>query len=390
MSYSIDVAGKDLDLDEVIEFLSKIFGPNYYSSKHQHQRVINSEPSTTYSNFVLAKSKDGSLIGLIRLVERSIRLRTQMLSCAGISSVSVRPDRQGEDIGRRMLAVCEETASLRGKDLLYLYGRRNLDGYYTQEGYHGINRYMDIEILSSIERQKKLRLIPITREGTETASQLYENQYNNLSGSVMRDMSVWNFIIGGILDHSAMGVRMYLLPSDDGATPDGYLVIVEDRVVELSAPQEMFRHIVSTITDMGVRYVSIHPFHPFTRYLVNAFNTITHTRYSLDGGYMGKIADMKNLLVKLAPDLSARAKMIGRGGEIVRLLGHEVNLSTGVVQQSAESMDIEVTTQANTIALLLGLHGIQELYGVGINPEKPWIQCLFSSTGFHTSALDEI
>jgi ribosomal protein S18 acetylase RimI-like enzyme len=87
------------------------------------------------SGLVHVADEGGEVVGLIVLVEIVDRLL--------IENVAVDPDRQGEGIGRRLLAFAEETARAAGIDILTLFTHEKMSenlALYTRLGYEETER----------------------------------------------------------------------------------------------------------------------------------------------------------------------------------------------------------------------------------------------------------
>lgn len=388
-NYNILVENDKQSFDEIIDFLARVFAPNYYDAKRIQEATIKSEPSTKPQNFILARTKRNELIGIVRIVERKMRIGSAILECGGVSSVSVHPDWRGQGIGYEMMNFAHETMMSRSNDLSFLHGRRALDGYYTKSGYCGINRYLDLEIISDIYGEEKLHVPPFQQQNIGIIRTLYDDTYKNLSGSIVRDEGIWNFLTAKMKE---AGEQIKLFECYDGTSSDmiGYLIISGDSLVELSLPLDYFPYLLTLIKRLGLKYISIHPYHPFYTYVRSNVNTIRHERFSLNGGYMGRILNHFTLFSKISHDLWLRSSRIVGADNILRILGYEIELSTGKISKSSLQDDITFDNECSCIRFILGLHCSGHYSGVYLNPEKPWLKYLFPSTGFHTSAIDEI
>lgn len=375
-------------MDEIIDFLARIYGPSYYDAKRIQGLIIRSEPSTSPQSFVVARSIHNELIGIIRIVDRKIHLGSAILKCGGISSVSVHPDWRGQGVVDEMMNVAHEAMVQRGMDISFLYARQVLDGYYTQFGYYGINRYLDLEIISAITGEEKLKVVPFRLENIGAISAKYDDTYSGLSGSIVRNEKMWVFLISKMKE-TGRNTRLLECRVDESGEMIGYLVVFDDRLIEISIPPIFFPYLPTLIKKLGLKYISIHPCHPFLKYVRTTFSTIQHERFSLDGGYMGRILNSSSLLSKIRPDICSRASRIAIA-DTVRLFGYGLELQSGEISKDTHSDDIGFKNKNVIIQLVLGIHCLEDYFGVSLNHEKPWLKYLFPYTGFHTSALDEI
>ena len=385
--YRISAGEEVLGREEIIDFLSKIFGPNYYDARIVQETIFDAEPSMIPKNFILARSLNGNLIGLVRIVERNIMLDGAVLTSGGISSVGVKPEWKGQGVASNLMNTAIEVMISRGLDISVLYGRRVLDGFYSRFGYYGVGRYIDLEILSTINSDVAIHTIPFRNEHFEFCMQFYNETYSKLSGSVLRDHSVWKYLY--LLLEKGIGGFKALICLEDKKTT-GYLVILDNRLIEISIPPPIFSSIPGLLRTLNVQSISIHPRHPFYVYCRTRMNTVLKERFALDGGYMARIINPESLLKKLGPTLATRASVIGMSSEIIRLLNYEVDLRNGNVSKTTKPNDIIFERTETAILLVLGVISPKDIVGIRWANEKPWIPYLFPELYYHTSALDEV
>lgn len=385
--YLVSVGNDQLDLDEVIEFVSRVFGPNYYEASIIQRQIIENEPSRSPENFVIAHSHDGELIGVVRIVQRNMLLGGVELRVGGISSVGVRPDWRRRGVASELMSRALEAITSRGMDLSILYGRRAVDGFYSRFGYFGIGRYIDLQLLSYPESEISLRAVPFERGKQELCMKLYEESYHGLSGSVARDTRVWDFLIMRI--EKGIGAMRGLMIVKRG-TVIGYLVSASQQLIEIALPQQFFPGVQILLRGLDVRSISIHPRHPYSIYSRTRMNTIQEERFALDGGYMGRILNPGSLLEKLVPTLGARAKILRISDQRVRLFNYEIDLGGGRISKTSEKDDIIFEKPERAVQFLLGVIRPHDVVGIYWTREKPWVPYLFPELYFHTSAWDEI
>lgn len=388
-NFNISIEDDSFHLDEIIEFLAKIYGPNYFDARRIQGAILRNEPSTRPENFIIARSEQKDLIGLVRIVERNIHLGSAILNCGGISSVSIHPDWRGRGIMREIMKTAHEEMTRRGMDIAYLYGRRAMDGYYAQFGYYGINRYLDLEIISPILGKPRLTVASFNPKNIEQVRKSYYETYSSLAGSVLRNERVWSFLISKI-DEAKGQTELLELDSNGSGDMVGYIVLSQGRIIEISVPGLYYQDILVIMKERGVKYISIHPHHPFHAYVRMNFSSIQHERLSLDGGYQGKILNTQTLLKTLYSNWHKVATQIGVNKEKINIFGLEVDLESGHISGSSYAADVIFEKQGNEIHFILGLRHLEAYSGIHMNPDKPWLKYFFVSTGFYTSALDEI
>jgi predicted N-acetyltransferase YhbS len=386
-TWSVTIDETRVDRDEVVEFLARIFGPNYHDALVAQGFHFDHEPSLSPRNIVQARSAQGELIGVIRLVERQILVEGVALAAAGLSSVSVHPAWRRRGVSADLMNAAIRAATERGFDVSVLYGRRAVDGYYPRFGYHGIGRYGDLELLSRPEPVSSVEAVPLAREHVALGAEAYRRTYEALTGSVLRDRPVWAYLLRR-LRQPFCGQRVWVCR--EGGRDVGYLVVADEKLVELAVPDTCLPAVPGLLGRLGAASISVHPRHPFFIYCRTHWNTVLKERLALDGGYMARVLDGASLLKKLAPVLARRAAAAGAAGQVLRMLGVEVDLGSGRVSESAAADDISFEHAEKAVLLLLGVMAPQDVVGVRWPRDKPWLARLFPELYFHTSAWDEI
>ncbi len=388
-NFNVNVGDNSFQIDEIIEFLAKIYGPNYLEAKRVQGAILRNEPTTKPQNFIITRSKNNDLIGLIRIVERKIVLGTGVLCCGGVSSVSVHPDFRGHGIMKAMMEIAHDVMNQRNMELAYLHGRRALDGYYIQFGYRGINRYLDLEIISSHPEKEMIAAVSFSERNLENIMNMYSGTYASLSGSIIRDKSVWGFLLSKMTEINRQ-VNLFECYASQSGDLIGYFIIDGQKVIEMSLPTGYFPYVSGLIKKLNLTHISIHPQHPFYAYARSTMSTCQHERFSLDGGYMGKILNRYRLLSKIGPDICLRALRIELKNKQIRLFGYELEMDSGEIKEACAPDDIVFKTERSAIRCILGIDRLENNLEVHMNKDKPWLACLFPLTGFHTSSWDEI
>jgi len=136
--------------------------------------------------------------------------------------------------------------------------------------------------------------------------------------------------------------------------------------------------------------MALHPRHPFHIFCRTHLNTTAKERFALDGGYMGRIINLQNLLKKLVSAFASRAGVLGVGDQVLKLLGYEINLKDEKIYKTNEINDILFKKKATIIRILLGVVDLCDVEGIIWNKQKPWIPYLFKGLYYHTNAWDEV
>ena len=87
-SYNVFVE-KSVSRKEITDFLVGLFESNNRNARRAFDIMFDYEPNLSAENFIIARSFQGALIGLVRIVDRQLRIAGALLNVGGISSVSV-------------------------------------------------------------------------------------------------------------------------------------------------------------------------------------------------------------------------------------------------------------------------------------------------------------
>ncbi len=384
--YNVAIADK-INRDEIVDFLSKIYGPNYSAAHGVFSTIFDHEPSLSPQNLILARAAKGNLIGVVRIVDRKIFVDGAILECGGISSVGVHPQWREQGICGAMMEKAIKAMTQRGKDVSILHGRRVLDGFYLRFGYYGIGRYVDLEVDCSQKTPAVLGTAPFGQDDLTHIKRLYEEIYPHLTGAFVRNPEVWRYLLALVKNSKG---RMKIFTYRKNRKIVGYGVLNEKKMVEMALEQKYFSGAASLNRSLGVDSLSIHPRHPFYVFCRSQFNTTAKERFALDGGYMARVIDCEGLLKKLGPRLAARARELGVSSQVVRLLNYEISLKNGKVYCTNKINDILFRKKEAIVRLLLRMIGPFDVAGIVWNQQKPWIPFLFQGLYYHTDAWDEI
>ena len=386
--FNIVVGSRDLELRELVEFLAGVFGTSDSKSLAIKSSLLETEPSTSPANMIVARSAGGELVGAVRIVERDVVVGGARLSTGGISSMAVHPEWRGRGMGRALMREAVASMARRGKDISVLYGRRAVDGFYPRFGYRGVGRYADLELLDTRNEGSDLEARPAGEGDRDALARFYANTYADLTGSMVRDAGVWKFLFAGLAT-GRTSQKVFLCLR--GSQPIGYAVVMgEGRLVELSVPPDLLPAVPAILGGLNVKSVSLHPRHPFFIYCRTHMNTVLHERFALDGGYMARLLNPGNVLAKLADVYGCAASKLRGAGDSFTMLGYNVDLAGGKVRETTKQDDIRFVDPDAAILLLLGVIPPEDVPGVRWPEDKDWLPRLFPFLGYHTSAWDEI
>ncbi|MBF0594902.1 MAG: GNAT family N-acetyltransferase [Candidatus Omnitrophica bacterium] len=286
--YTVKAAAK-LSREEVVDFLARIYGPNYHEARRVFECVFDHEPSILPQNFLMARDKRGVLIGLVRIVDREVLIGGICLRCGVISSVAVHPSWRGQGVCSRLMRAALDNMRVRKFAVSTLHARKVLDGFYAQFGYYGIGRYVELDVeWKDVPAGKGLSVRAMTLKDIPVCRRLRDRLYTGLAGSYVRDAAHWAFVLKRSASGGSTTSWQVIV---DKAGVIGYLVRDGGRLVELCLDEKHFTLLSGLLCRESVSVIKVHPRHPFFLYCRRSFNTSFRERFALDGGYMGRIID---------------------------------------------------------------------------------------------------
>jgi len=365
---------------EIIDFVAKIFTPNYFESLKVQKISIGSEPSLKPENFIIAKSAS-QLIGLVRIVEREILIANQSFRAAGISSVSVHPEFRGKGLSIKLMEKALAEIGLRQFDFSYLHGRKAVDGFYTQFGFTGVGRYNVFNLLTTkaSATKYKFHVEEMTSSNLPLCAMLYESIYSKLDGSIARNLATWEFLLA----RNSTTKEFKLLTIAQDSEILGYVVVANGRIFELALNQKSFDLLSSILDHLDVKTLELHPRHPALSVL-RRFNHSYEERLPHDGGYMLKVSNLKSCLDKF--EAIARQRI-----NVTSPLQLDDAADPNLSQMFGDDKNhaLEFYDQNLLPLLLIGRLRPENLVR-NLDSYSTLLQLIFPETGFHTCKIDEI
>ncbi len=384
-AYNISQA-RILDKEEIIDFLTQVFSVNA-SPRLAQERIIFHEPSIRPENFIVARAPSQELIGLIRIVERTMMVDGCALACGGISSVAVHEKWQGQGICSRMMHTAIGQMLERNFDIAVLHARKAVDGFYTRFGFWGVGRYLNLEVDTAKAAGDTLMVKDYEPRYLEDCQRLYRQTYLSLSGSTKRSPAVWKYLEQQLLGHGPVSLQLCF----DQKELVGYFVKdAKAKMIELCLPSRYYANLAQGLKKHNIQGLAIHPLHLFFHFCRQQYNTIFTERLALNGGYQAKLLQVPSLFKKLMPAFLRRARGWDQKEKKVSLLGYRLDLGKGQITKAQGKDDLRLSPQHRMVQAVLGSLPPDEILGVDWPKHKPWMKELFPYLHFHTNAWDEV
>ena len=144
---------------------------------------------------VVAVLEDGRVVGVARLLQRTLGRGGQVFSCMGFSSIAVDPALRGQGLSVPLMEAALRVAREAGAVVGLLFGRRAVDHYYTRFGFHGLSSYAQLR-LQSLSRGEGVVLRPMLELTDELLSDfqaVHSQCYGATFGWIERSLEMWRF-----------------------------------------------------------------------------------------------------------------------------------------------------------------------------------------------------
>lgn len=314
MGIEIRGARDEREVDEAYELASRVFGPDYFTSREVNLRNRRLEPLAALRDAVLALS-GGEVVGLVRIVDREAWLGGASLKVGGITAVCIRPDFQGQGSGRAIMEAALERSRQRGDALSIAFARRAVDGFYPRLGYVGLGCHP--EMLVTLGRGADASggagaLKPgFDAQLLDTYAEAYRDSYRDLVLSFRRDAAWWAQLS---LRLSRRVDREGFVSVEEGGRPVGYLIAHDGRVIEAASLLGSRRAVRAGILAFAAaRGGDLTLALPLGHWAVHALRSMNHTlkvRYAWDGGHVVRVLDRAAFCAALAGLLGAAERQL--------------------------------------------------------------------------------
>jgi len=372
--------------EEVVGFLASIFGPDPKIARKNFNLVFDYEPSVSTRNMVYARSSKNQLVGMLRIVERTVLVDGAALNCGGVTSVAVAENWRHQGVCSALMDFAHKVLEDRGCPVSLVFARKAVDGLYERYGYSPVGRYIDLRLDVSVKDTTGVQLRPFQKKDLDFCMMSYIKYYHQLTGSYKREQGIWDFLI----HRFAEGKRQFQLFVCQAEKRNiGYGVVLENTLVEFCLAPEFFSSCPSMFESLAIKSIGLHPRHPFFQYARAHWNTIFSERFAVHGGYMARFIHTPAVIRWVSQRLKSRAKRLGLQNHFVNVLDYRIDLKTGQVTPQQGKDDIIFSDFNHAVQMILGFVGPELISGAQINASKPWLLNLFPHLYFQTSKCDE-
>lgn len=287
------------------QLAGRVFEVGDPASSRTKDALLALEPPANLADVVVARNRN-ELIGLIRILDRTLRLNRRRLRVGGVTAVCVHPRWQGRGIGRALNEAALARMRERGDDLAVLFARHDVDGFYPRFGYTGIGCHPNLDVRLRgpagvrLPRGCHIQVGP-RKEWLGAYARAHKSSYADLPMAFARDAAWWRRLIGRLQIKGLSAGWFNVLCRGE---PIGYYLVQRDIIAEVSSMPEHQERMIGVL--MGQRngagrgYLAFRltPQHWCARRLSDRSHS-WRFRYAWDGGHMARLIRQENVRIAL-------------------------------------------------------------------------------------------
>jgi predicted N-acetyltransferase YhbS len=304
--------GTEADHEAVYQTLLHVFhGPD----RETYLGAL-SDPDYRPEQRLLAKV-DGRLVSHVHLTERSMRYGNAELPMNGVMWVGTLPEFRGLGFAQNLMRLAEERARATGRSIQAL--TTGMPQFYRALGWGACGHQTYAKALSRNLPQVSDGIIegrgghwhvrPWRQVELSDLMSLYEKQYVNITGSIVRSEEYWRWLIGRRYAH-------VIWVACQGETVRGYAFVKDHKILEIAtdpAHPQALRALLSRVRaealERAYPQVIVHapPSHPVMEAFHAAGGRTVDTDASENAVSMYHIPDLGKFLTSILPELTKRA-----------------------------------------------------------------------------------
>lgn len=260
---------------------------------------------------VVAVLDEGRVVGVARLLQRTLGRGGQTFSCVGFTSIAVDPAFRGQGLSVPLMESALRVARQTGAMVGLLFGRRALDHYYTRFGFHGLSSYsrLRLQSLSKVYGVVLRPMLELTDELLHHFQDVHNQCYGATFGWIERSIEMWRFQLRK-MRHERMEVTVI----DWQQRTAGYLIhhgcVIHEIAVTKGVPWEIVLAQVAADCQEEALVVEIPPEHPALAELTRLDMTL-ETRQCDFGGHMMIVLDENKICRAVEERVRHRASRAG-------------------------------------------------------------------------------
>ena len=297
LSQSIELA--------VVDLLAKRFPGNYHAQEKLFRRLIKERPN---QSFIISQNRK-KVNGVLILLNRKMNYLGSSLSVCGMSYMATAPQKYGEKQVARALTdrLMQEWET---NDLALGFARKKMDGYWSRYGFLGIHDFgtctFPLSTMVAKNTGANLSFAKSNKDHIAFLEEAYPANNFALAGNLLRDDSIWNFIVDGL---SVSSPKLQIITKDKNAI--GYCFYEKNTIREIRCEREFWpdlKHLLKThFRSNGYSEIEFccNLNDPFIVYMKHDSHKQS-IRYAFEGATILRINNEDRLLEKLKPIFQKR------------------------------------------------------------------------------------
>jgi hypothetical protein len=296
------------DLDRLYDLFARAFPPSYHEAQAHLAFIRAHQPPVPAENYVVASTADGTIVGGLTLLERTMLVDGCPMRVAGMSYYAIEPSYQATDCAARIIAATFQRLRGGRYDLAVGFARKVMDGYWSRHGFVGFTGFSSL----TVEAPDLRRLAPA---GTVTAvpdlpepaalARLYRATYGGLTGAFVREAPEWRYWTARVR-RGNLGVTTFAR----GGEAVGYAIRRANTVLEIAAEPQWLPACLRALGESagaGSLIFACAPAHP-AACVLRTLNHAYTVRRAWNGGHIALVVDRDALLERLRPAIERRLR----------------------------------------------------------------------------------
>jgi len=289
----------------------RVFSIAAHQSGYQRYKnaLWREDPSWSFRHLLVARENNGKIVGLIRVVERTIHRANQTYRAAGITSVCVDPAYRGRGISKRLLQHALRELENQRYDIALLFASRKADYFYLQFGFWGASSYnrATLPLIQPNPHLKTLQLGSLKTSQIARYHEIFVGSYRKTFGWTHRTPAYWAYLFHKI--RQTPSLRFISLLRNKRVL--GYFIFdgqdIRECALSSTVTADEFISLLRRILPPNSVTATLHLPEGHALYQTLKGRDISVTRRECSyGGHMVRILKMDHCLNKLAARISRR------------------------------------------------------------------------------------
>ncbi len=273
-----------IECQQAFELAKRVFLNDTSSTDAELKALSWSLYGNDHPDHLIIAIDDNNIIGAARIFPKVMTWRDQSFDVAGLTSICITPDRQGQGLGRQLMDTTNVQCDVLGFDFTYLVARRKADHFYPNFGFIGASSYQTVTALNLPLVANNLKLTPYSVNHAETYSNFYHKNYKDCFGATKRDAGFWQSAIQRIERSNFKFIEV-----QDNNQPIGYIINNGQSIVECAFENSINSASLKTALRLGFEKADVVMSIPHHHSMVDKLQDLDITfssRKCLYGGHM--------------------------------------------------------------------------------------------------------